>query len=80
MSKTITVRVDDDVYQLIKTAANGVKRTISNFLEFAALSYISHETYVSDREMNAILKDKELLNSLKRGEKDVKEGRYTIVR
>lgn len=80
MAKTITVRVDDDVYQLIKTAANGVKRTISNFLEFAALSYISHETYVSDREMNDILADKELLSSLKRGEKDVKEGRYTIVR
>ena len=80
MGKTITVRVDEDSYNLIKTAAKGVKRTISNFLEFATLSYISNESYVSDREMDNILANTELLRSLKRGEKDIKEGRYKIVR
>ena len=37
MSKTITLRIDDEVYKILKTAANGEKRTISNFIEFAAL-------------------------------------------
>ena len=80
MAKTITVRVDEDSYKLIKTAANGVRRTISNFLEFATLSYISNETYVSDKEMEDILTNKELLKNLKSGEKDIKERRYRIVR
>ena len=80
MAKTITVRVDEDSYKLIKTAANGVRRTISNFLEFATLSYISNETFVSDKEMDNILANKELLKSLKRGENDIKGGRYKIVR
>jgi len=80
MAKTITVRVDEDSYKMIKTAANGVRRTISNFLEFATLSYISNESYVSDNEMDNILANKELLKSLKNGEKDIKEGRYNIVR
>jgi uncharacterized protein (DUF1778 family) len=80
MAKTITVRVDEDVYKMIKTAANGVRRTISNFIEFATLSYISNETFVSDKEMDTILENKELIKSLGSGEKDIKKGRYKIVR
>ena len=79
MSKTITVRVEDDVYRMFRTAAKGVHRTISNFIEFATLSYITNESYVSDREMEEIRGEKSLLGSLKRGAKDVKQGRYRIV-
>jgi len=31
--KTLTLRVDDDVYEMIKLASNGAKRNISNFIE-----------------------------------------------
>jgi predicted transcriptional regulator len=79
MAKTITVRVDDDVYSMFRTAARGVHRTISNFIEFATLSYITNETYVSDREMEEIRSDKALMASIRRGIKDAKEGRYRIV-
>lgn len=79
MSKTITMRIDDDVYQMFKKAAHGARRTISNFLEFATISYLSHETYISDSEMKEIMKDKELLRDLKQGEKEIKEGNYKIV-
>lgn len=79
MPKTITLRVDDDIYSMIKKAANGTKRTIANFLEYATLSYLTHETYVSDEEMDDILKDKVLMRSLKAGMADVKKGRYKIV-
>ena len=79
MSKTITMRIDDDIYQMFKKAAHGARRTISNFLEFATLSYLSQETYVSDSEMKEILKDKDLLRDLKHGDREIKEGRYKIV-
>jgi predicted transcriptional regulator len=79
MAKTITVRVDDDIYSMFRTAAKGVHRTISNFVEFATLSYITNESYVPDREMEEIRGDKALMASLKGGTKDAKEGRYRIV-
>jgi uncharacterized protein (DUF1778 family) len=79
MSKTITMRVDDDVYSILKTAADGTKRTISNFLEFAAISYVSHEAFVSNKEMQEIMNDKALLKSLKASEKNIKEGKIKIV-
>jgi uncharacterized protein (DUF1778 family) len=79
MSKTITMRVDDDVYKMIKHAAKGSKRTISNFLEFATIAYLSQETYVSDEEMNEILNDKKLLKTLSNAEKEISKGKYKIV-
>jgi len=39
MPKTITLRIDEDVYGLFKTAASAEKRTISNFIEYATLNY-----------------------------------------
>ncbi len=80
MSKTITMRVDDSTYQLIKTAADGSKRTISNFLEYATVSYLSQEAFVDDAEMDEIERDKQLMRQLKKAENEVKEGRYRIVR
>lgn len=79
MPKTITLRVDDDSYALLKKAADGTHRPISNFIEHAALSFLSQDSYVSDSEMNAILNDKELMISLRRGEKEIKAGDYSIV-
>jgi uncharacterized protein (DUF1778 family) len=77
--KTLTVRVNDDTYNLLKKAADGEKRTISNFIEFAALRYITSELYVSDNEMLEITQDPQLVQSLKKGVKDVKQGNYKIV-
>jgi hypothetical protein len=79
MPKTVTMRIDDDTYQMFRKAAHGARRTISNFLEFATISYLSQETYISDSEMREISKDKDLLRDLKHGEKEIKEGRYKIV-
>lgn len=77
--KTVTVRVDDDVYNLLKKAADGERRTISNFMENASLTYLTNEIYVSDTEMEQILNDTALVNSLKNGIDDVKKGKFTLV-
>lgn len=79
MSKTITLRVDDDVYKMIKTAADGQRRNLSNFIEFATLQYLTSATYVDDAEMELILNDAELVANLRQGLEDIKKGDYTVV-
>jgi len=77
--KTLTLRVDDDVYNMIKLASDGAKRNISNFIEYATLQYLTSSQYVDSDEMNEILEDKELIKSLSQGLKEAKIGDYTIV-
>ena len=77
--KTLTMRVDDSVYQMIKIAAEGQKRNISNFIEFATLQYLTSVQYVDNSEMNEILNDKELVQNLQSGLKDLKARDYKIV-
>jgi uncharacterized protein (DUF1778 family) len=79
MAKTITVRVDDSIYDKIKTAADSERRTISNFIEYATLSYVEKCNFVADEEMKDILEDRELMDNLKQSLGDIKEGKYRIV-
>lgn len=79
MSKTVTVRLDDDVYQTIKSAAQAEKRTMSNLIEFATVSYLESSSFVSDEEMQEILADKNLIRNLQDSLKDIEEGNYRIV-
>ena len=79
MTKTVTLRIDEEIYNILKSAASGEKRTISNFIEYAALSYLSSNSYVSDNEMDEILNDKNLIDGLRKGMDDVKKGNYVIV-
>ena len=64
---------------MIKTAADGQRRNLSNFIEFATLQYLTSATYVDDTEMELILSDAELVSNLKQGLADIEKGDYTIV-
>ena len=77
--KTLTLRVDDDVYSMIKSASNGAKRNISNFIEYATMQYLTSDEYINNIEMNEILENKPLLDSLNQGLKEAKSEDYTIV-
>ena len=79
MEKTITLRIDDDTYTLIKKAADGQRRSISNFIEFATVSYLTEDSYISDEEMNEIIMDKELIKNIGAAKKDIKDRKYRIV-
>ncbi|AFG36567.1 plasmid mobilization protein [Spirochaeta africana] len=76
MSKTITVRLDDTEYEIFKRAADGQKRTISNYVAYATLNYTVNETLVDDAEMTEIM---EHANELQAGLADIAAGRYTII-
>jgi len=77
--KTLTLRVDDDIYSMIKLASDGAKRNISNFIEYATLQYLTSNQYIDNEEMNDILNDKNLIKNLNQGLKEAKEGEYTFV-
>ena len=79
MAKTITIRIDDDTYNMIKTAAEGERRSISNYIEYATIAYLTEESFVSEKEMKDIIEDEEILKGLTQGEKEIEEGKYTIV-
>ena len=79
MAKTVTLRLDDETYELIRTAASGERRSISNFIEYATLSYLTEEAFASEEEMAERLKNQELLKALAQGKKDVAQKKYTIV-
>ena len=73
------MRVDDSIYDMIKLAAEGQKRNLSNFIEFATMQYLTSSQFVENDEMNDILEDKDLVKNLMSGLEDFKKGDYTIV-
>jgi predicted transcriptional regulator len=77
--KTLTLRVDEDVYSMIKSASDGAKRNMSNFIEYATLQYLTSSQYIDNLEMDEIIQDSALVSSLKQGLKEAKAGDYTLV-
>jgi len=77
--KTVTMRIDDSIYDMIKLAAEGQKRNLSNFIEFATMQYLTSSQFVENDEMAEIMNDKELVKNLMDGLEDFKKGDYTIV-
>ena len=77
--KTVTMRVDDGVYEMIALAASGERRNISNFIENATLQYLTSSQFVDDEEMEEIRNDKELVKNLKKAKDEIKSGAYSIV-
>jgi len=76
MAKTISLRVDDTTYHIIKMAAAGQKRTMSNYIAYAALNFTLNESFVDDKEMKEIMKHGK---DLQKGLDDVSAGRFQLV-
>ena len=76
MAKTITLRVDDNIYNTVKRAADGDRRTISNFIEYATINYIFTNNVVDDNEMIEI---KSFEKDIENGLDDIKKGRYKVI-
>ncbi|MBA7548726.1 hypothetical protein ES705_41192 [subsurface metagenome] len=78
MPKTVTIRLDDISYDIIKQHAQADNRPLSNYIETATLKYIEEIDYVDEFEMENILSDENLIKSIKKGSTDAanKRGRY----
>lgn len=79
MSKTVTIRLDDDVYEELREAAAAERRPLSNLIETAALARVREQQFVDDAEMAVIRSDERLLERLKAGSADAKARRGQFV-
>ncbi len=75
MPKTVTLRLDDISYDIIKKHAHADNRPLSNYIETATLKYIEEIDYADDFEMENILSDEKLIRSLKKGSADAANKR-----
>jgi len=78
MSKTVTLRLNERIYNMFRNLAVSENRTLSNFIETSVLRFIEHNQFVDEYEMTEIKNNKELNASLNRAIKDAKakKGRF----
>jgi predicted CopG family antitoxin len=78
MSKTITLRLKDEIYNIFLETAKAENRSISNLIETAALNKIREQQFVDDVEMAEILSNQDLLRRIKEGSNEAQslKGRF----
>lgn len=78
MSKTVTLRLNESVYNVFVEAARAENRSISNLIETAALHKVREQQFVDDAELAEILADENLIKRLQQGSKEAAErkGRF----
>ena len=78
MSKTVTLRIEDNLYEKLKEHSKSENRNLSNFIETAVINYIEQIELTDEHEMRDILSNSELLKRLNNGSLDAadKRGRF----
>ena len=78
MSKTVTLRLKEDIYLKFQKLAKQDNRPLSNFIETAALRFIDNSEYVDSFEMGEIEQNDDLKASINRGLEDAnfERGRF----
>ena len=79
MTKTVTLRLEEQVYKVFVEAAKSENRPLSNLIETAALSRIREQQFVDDAEMSEIMANENLLKRLKKGARDAEMGKGRFV-
>lgn len=75
MSKTITLKINEELYQILKKHAENENRSLTNFIETATLKYIDQIEFVDEFEMEEINQNSDLKERIKNGSGDRKELR-----
>lgn len=78
-TKTVTMRLPEDIYNKISFLAKEDNRPISNYIETIARRYIEQESIMDTFEMKEILENKPLMNRLQKAHESVKKGRGRFV-
>ena len=76
--KSITVRLDPEIYQDLLALASNQNRSLANLFETMALETLQESMFVDDFEMDEIKSNTVLLKNLKTGSHQVKskKGRF----
>ena len=78
MPKTVTLKLNEQVYNKFRGLAQQDNRSLANFIETAVLRYIEEVEYADEFEMAEINSNEKLNRSLKNGISDAeaKRGRF----
>ncbi len=79
MEKTVTLRLNDEIYNAFLVASKAENRSIANLIETAALSKIRELQFIDDVEMAEILANEDLLKRIKQGSKEAKTKRGRFI-
>ncbi len=79
MSKTVTLRLNDETYRKFRQCAESDNRPLSNFIETAAIRFIEDSEFVGEFEMKEIRDNAGLNRSIKRGLRDAEKRRGRFV-
>ena len=79
MAKTVTLRIENDVYQSFVKHAEEERRSLGKFIEHATLQYTKTAAFADDEEMRAINADEGLQRRLRQGAEDMKKRRGRFV-
>ena len=79
MAKTVTLRLTEEEYKMIRAAAGVENRPISNFITTKVVENIEESYFVDPVEMAQIKSDKGLLERLKAGHRDAEKMRGEFV-
>jgi hypothetical protein len=74
MHKTVTLRLEEGKYDMIRKLAESENRPISNFIETATIRYIQSNEYADEFEMREIKSNKALNESIARGVEHARLG------
>jgi len=74
----VAVRLDDSTFRKTKAAAEAERTTISKFVEYATVAYIESGSVLTKTRVSS--EGKELVTTLNKAMKDIKRGKYRIVR
>lgn len=72
MAKTVTIRLSDEEYILYARAAEAVKRPISNLINYLAQQKLEENLFVDQIEMDEIVSNENLVESLKKASREAK--------
>jgi predicted transcriptional regulator len=78
MSKTVTLRLKDEVYKAFLEVAQAENRSLSNLIETAALVKIREQQFADDVELAEILANQDLMKRIKKGSREARtrKGRF----
>lgn len=79
MTKTLTLRLDQETYDLFAGAAKAENRSMANLIQTAALRHLHEQQFLDDGEMGEILADRDLLDRLKEGSREARDRRGRFV-
>jgi hypothetical protein len=78
MAKAVTLRLDQESYKRLKTAAD--RRSLGNLIQTAALRYLEESSFTDEAETREILSNRVLLKRLAAGQGAAKRRRGSVVR